>query len=81
MNDIFGYSFSDILRAQQGGRLGRVIDVSRPQEIDSDRLKKDIALLAEFGESGLREKGFTGTLDRLEREGLLEKGVGKPFGT
>ena len=70
MNDsIFGYSFEDIRRAQQGGRLCRAIDLHNPaisQASDSDR-----ALLAEHGAQGLRDRGFFGTIDRLETAGLM----------
>ncbi len=69
MDTIFGYSFNDIKRAQQGGRLCRVIDLDSPammQVSDSDR-----ALLAEHGAQGLRDRGFFGTIDRLETAGLM----------
>jgi len=32
--EIFGYKFADIQRAQQGGRLNRVIDTSLPRNGD-----------------------------------------------
>ena len=69
MDTIFGYSFDDIKRAQQGGRLYRAIDLNAPammQVSDSDR-----ALLAEHGEQGLRDRGFFGTIERLEAAGLM----------
>ncbi len=69
MDTIFGYSFDDIKRAQQGGRLCRAIDLNAPammQVIDSDR-----ALLAEHGSQGLRDRGFFGTIERLEAAGLM----------
>ncbi len=69
MDTIFGYSFDDIKRAQQGGRLCRAIDLNAPammQVSDSDR-----ALLAEHGVQGLRDRGFFGTIDRLETAGLM----------
>jgi hypothetical protein len=61
-DNIFGYSWSDIQRAQQGGRLSRPIDTSKqsPDYTESDR-----ALLAEHGEQGLRDMGYFGVLDRL----------------
>ena len=69
MDTIFGYSFDDIKRAQQGGRLCRAIDLTAPammQVSDSDR-----SLLAEHGAQGLRDLGFFGTIDRLETAGLM----------
>lgn len=70
MNDsILGYSFDDIKRAQQGGRLGRTIDTSKP--IDHSPTDSDRALLAKHGEQGLRDMGFFGAIDRLERAGLM----------
>ena len=69
MDTIFGYSFDDIKRAQQGGRLCREIDLNAPamrQVSDSDR-----ALLAEHGAQGLRDRGFFGTIERLEGAGLM----------
>lgn len=68
-DSIFGYSFEDISRAQQGGRLCRAIDLNNPttnQVRDGDR-----ALLAEHGAQGLRDRGFFGTIDRLETAGLM----------
>lgn len=69
MDTIFGYSFDDIKRAQQGGRLCRAIDLSAParmQVSDTDR-----ALLVEHGAQGLRDLGFFGTIDRLKSAGLM----------
>lgn len=70
MNSIFGYTFQEIERAQQGHRLGRAIDVSTPPKIDGD-LAKDRELLDAHGLDGLKAKGFFGTIDRLQRAGLV----------
>ena len=72
MDAIFGYSFEEIRRAQQGGRLGRVVDVSKPAALDGD-LTKDQALLDEHGIEGLKAKGFFGVLDRIQRAGLQQR--------
>ena len=66
-NDIFGYSWSDIQRAQQGGRLSRpIVRKESPSVTDQDR-----ALLAQHGADGLRALQYFGTLDRLQRAGLI----------
>ena len=67
MADILGYSWEDIQRAQRGGRLGRAIQPSA--EDDRIRLETDRALLAEHGADGLRDLGFFGCIDRLQRAG------------
>jgi hypothetical protein len=67
MNDkIFGYEFTDIQRAQRGGRLSRAVDVSTP--IDHTPTDADRALLAAHGSiAALKVAGFHGAADRLER--------------
>ena len=62
MTRIFGYEWSDIQRAQQGGRLSRPVDTSKPAP---DYTESDRALLAEHGEQGLRDMGYHGVLSRL----------------
>lgn len=63
---IFGYAWSDIQRAQQGGRLARTIDTSAQPNVtvtDADR-----ELLARHGSvSALEAAGYHGTADRLRR--------------
>lgn len=68
--NIFGYTFEEIKIAQQGGRLGRVIDTSKPQQFDSVQ-ERDLSLLSEHGETKLREMGYMGVIDRLGRGGYL----------
>lgn len=70
MNDtIFGYSWDDIQRAQQGGRLARTIDTSKPaQDPPSDT---DLALLEKHGADGLRAMQYHGTIGRLEAAKLI----------
>ena len=70
-NEIFGYTFEEIRVAQQGGRLGRVIDTSNPIPIDPVREQADLKLLVEHGDAKLREMGYMGVVDRLERNGYL----------
>ena len=75
-NEIFGYTFEEIRCAQQRGRLGRVIDTSKPIPIDPVREQADLALLVEHGDAKLREMGYMGVVDRLERAGYLSSNPG-----
>lgn len=65
---IFGHSWEAIQRAQRGGRLHERIDTSKPiahAPTDDDR-----ALLVKYGSiQALKDAGFYGSADRLEREG------------
>jgi hypothetical protein len=66
-DSIFGYSFDDILRAQQGGRLSRPVDTSRP--LNHGVTERDRELLSEYGSvQALKDAGFFGAADRLERQ-------------
>lgn len=67
MADIFGYAWSDIQRAQQGGRLARVVDVcARASAGPSD---EDRALLEQHGGTleALEAAGLYGVADRLRQ--------------
>ena len=75
MNQIFGYTFDQIRRAQQGGRLSEVVDVSKPSAGDGN-LAADQALLAKHGLDGLKAMGYLGVVDRLERAGLTTTNPG-----
>ena len=68
MDEIFGYSWADIQRAQQGGRLARPI---RGESKVAPPAREDIELLQIHGADGLRKMQFHGTLDRLQRAGLI----------
>lgn len=65
---IFGYSWAEIQAMQQG-------TYQRPTLTDEcvkpTATEKDIAMLAELGEDGLRAQHFLGVLDRLRTSGLL----------
>lgn len=71
MSDVFGYTFEEIKAAQQGGRLGRLIDTSKPLPFDPVQERADVKLLQGLGEAKLRELGYMGVIDRLERGGYL----------
>jgi hypothetical protein len=66
-NKIFGYDWSDIQRAQQGGRLPRnIIDASAPPRVEVT--EADRALFEKHGSlEALEAAGFYGTADRLRR--------------
>lgn len=68
MQTIFGYTWEDIQRAQNGGAVGTAVNLkntSRPTALESD-----VDLLKEHGEIGLAELGFFGVLDRLKTSGF-----------
>jgi len=74
--EIFGYQFSDIERAQQGGRLSKAIDPRAPAQSDVMRQRDaDLRLLIQHGQAGLENMGYHGVLDRLKRAGRLEAPV------
>ena len=80
MQNIFGYTFEQIQRAQQGGRLNNAVDTTKEASPDGD-LRADQLLLAKHGLDGLRTLGYMGVVDRLERAGLLVKGAKDPLST
>ena len=63
---ILGYDWSDIQRAQQGGRLGKAIDLSRPP--NNPASIQDRELLALHGMEGLQKLGLYGVIDRLQNQ-------------
>lgn len=67
MSEICGYAWSDIQRAQEGGRLGRTVDTSVPAS--SAPTDEDRALLAQHGGSleALEAAGMYGAADRLRQ--------------
>ena len=71
MSEIFGYTFDEIKAAQQGEKLGRTVDVSKPLPFDPVQERADVKLLQGLGEAKLRELGYMGVIDRLERGGYL----------
>ena len=66
---IMGYTWDAIQRAQHGGKLHQSIDTSKP--LDHSLMAGDLELLAKHGASGLREMGFMGVIDRLQRNGNI----------
>ena len=68
---IFGYTWEQIQKAQQGGTLQSFVPFDIPQIVCT---KEDIALFEEYGESGLKEKQFYGVIDRLAKAGIITEG-------
>lgn len=65
---IFGYSWAEIQRAQQGGKLRPAPVVPQPLSIAN---AEDYALLKEHGSlAALVAAGFHGVVDRLARAGV-----------
>ncbi len=67
MGKIVGYDWADIQRAQQGGKLAKPVDLSKP--VDRSLMPGDLELFAQHGIAGLQAKGFFGAVDRLTRNG------------
>jgi hypothetical protein len=68
---IFGYTWEQIQRAQQGGRLS---DPIPPVDPNAPILKDgDLDLLEKHGMEGLEEMEFYGVIDRLKRAGITNK--------
>jgi hypothetical protein len=68
MYKVFGYEWQDICRMQQGLPPLEIPDPKRVKEICTQR---DLDLLFKYGERGLKERGFHGIVDRLQRSGVL----------
>lgn len=60
---IFGYTWDEIKRAQQGGALARRIPAGIYKQLATDG---DWELLERYGEAELRNRNYFGVLDRLE---------------
>lgn len=72
MNDIFGYSFEEIQSMQQKQYKPKTVDMAEPT-FDPVQEKADVAMLNGMGEAKLREIGYFGVLDRLQRNGYLKE--------
>ncbi|OXR48137.1 hypothetical protein PuT2_14025 [Pusillimonas sp. T2] len=67
---IFGYDFSDIQRAQQGGRLSRPVNTQASSQITLSQ--EDIATLEHYGSlQAVEQAGLHGVADRVRRSGHL----------
>ena len=61
--NIFGYTWDEIKRAQQGGALARRIPAGICKQLATEG---DWELLERYGEAELRNRHYFGVLDRLE---------------
>lgn len=64
---IFGYTWEEVKRAQQGGRLARRIPPGIRLPLATT---EDWELLEQHGEHELQKRGYFGVLDRLENTRL-----------
>lgn len=71
-NNIFGYDWASIKRAQQGGQLNKIIDTNKPHLLDEKELICDKELLKKYTEKGLYSMQYFGVLDRLRQAGLIK---------
>ena len=69
---IFGYTWEEIQRAQQGGQLRQMLPLEAAGAKDDICSAEDLSLLKEHGENGLITRGYFGTLDRLKRAGIIK---------
>ena len=65
--DIFGYTWDEIKRAQQGGALARRIPAGIYKPLATE---VDWELLERYGEAELRNRSYFAVLDRLENTRL-----------
>jgi hypothetical protein len=67
-NEIFGYTWSEIQRAQQGGQLHKTVSgpVKKP-ELNTG----DMDLLNKHGIDGLEKLQLFGVIDRLKQTGTI----------
>lgn len=66
-NDIMGYSWSDINAMQHKQYIRPSVDVSKP--VDHSLINGDLELFEKHGIAGLQSMGFSGVVDRLQRNG------------
>ena len=69
---IFGYTWEEIQRAQQGGQLRQILPLEAAMAKDDICSAEDLSLFQEHGKNGLITLGYFGTLDRLKRAGIIK---------
>jgi hypothetical protein len=67
---IFGYTWDEIKKAQQGGTLQKLTPLAAKMAEGDICTRNDLALFEKFGINGLIERKFYGTLDRLQQAGI-----------
>ena len=65
--NIMGYTFDDIQKAQQGESLSSTLHSPIQHKDKSTTRKEDEALLAKHGMDGLEKIKFFGVIDRLKQ--------------
>lgn len=68
MYKIFGYEWDDIRRMQQKLPPLEMPDQKVVKKICTQR---DLDMLFKYGERGLKDRGYYGIIDRLQRAGIL----------
>ena len=68
---IFGYTWEEIQRAQQGGQLRQILPLETKAATDDICSATDLDLFKQHGKDGLIAMQYHGTLDRLARAGLI----------
>ena len=72
MNDlIFGYTWEQIQKAQQGGVLAQILTLTAKAATSDICTKSDLDLFIKHGESGLEDKQFYGVIDRLKQAEII----------
>jgi len=66
---IFGYTWEEIQKAQQGGKLRK----SLPSSIkENPCTANDIDLLTRYGLKELENRRYWGIIDRLKKQGIIK---------
>lgn len=68
MYKIFGYEWEDIRRMQQGLPP---MEMPEPKVVTKICTQRDLDMLFKYGDRGLKERGYNGIIDRLQRAGVL----------
>ena len=72
MNDlIFGYTWEQIQKAQQGGVLTQILPLTAKAATSDICTKSDLDLFIKHGKGGLEDKQFYGVIDRLKQAGII----------
>ena len=70
-NLIFGYTWEQIQKAQQGEVLGQIVPLATKAAKDDICTRGDLELFEKYGEEGLKAMQFDGVIDRLTRAGVI----------
>lgn len=67
MSKIFSYDWQDINAMQHKQYVRPKVDLSKP--VDHSLINGDLELFEKHGIAGLQSMGFSGVVDRLQRNG------------